>query len=520
MAQTTRSTALAPGRAVLRGKLSRTRTRIRIDLRSAHLRLPVLQGIWPALAAISIGISLGALILVTTGVSSKWTLVLLMGVAALPVALLVKDVRKLLLVACVVDIPLGLDVALRDQEWHQGGPTGFLVSLMTAVIVVGYALWILERKPRPRFFPTITVPALLYLSMVVVSLFQASNLQLGLFGLFLQVQFFLIFFYLANHVRTWQDVRLIMRTAVLCLLVEAALMVVQYLTGTTVTIGPIASYAYDGTASAGVTGLRVGGTIGGANSAAAFLAPMLLLALVAYLSGGLANTGVILAAGSLGIVALIATASRTAWGSLALSTSLLMTQIVRTPTWKRAMAIVLIGGSVVGFLFGAQIAERMAAIATDTTRPELAYMARNIIQDYPLGVGENNYDQVMSDKYAHPNWIGHNLLPAHNKYLMVWAETGLQGLFAFVLMVLSAVWLAVRPLFKKDLPAPMRILLAGFLCALCGYAFHMITESFSSRANVQILWFLMAMIAALSRLALEPPSVEGRGALGGGHPEA
>ena len=488
-----------------------------IDLRLARSLQTTLKGIWPVLLAISIGAILGALTLATGGWSNKWTLILLLGVAAALVALVVKDMRRLLLIACVVDIPLGLDIALQDQEWHQGGPTGFLVSLMTVVIVVGYALWILERKPRLQFFPTITLPALLYLFVVVVSLFQARNLQLGLFGLFLQCQFFLMYLYLANHVITWEDARLIMITAVLCLLLEAALMVAQYYTDTALTIGAIATYSYDSAGSAGTTGPRVGGTIGSANSAAAYLAPMLLLAFAVYLTGGLANAGLILVASSLGIVALIATASRTAWGSLALSTSLFMTQVIQTPAVKRAIVILLIGGSLLGVLFGAQITERLAAITTDTTRPELAYMAHNIIHDHPLGVGENNYDQVMSDKYAHPNWIGHTLSPVHNKYLLVWADTGLQGLIAFVLMLLSAAWLAVRRLFTRGLPTRMRILLGGFLCALCGYAFHMSTEGFSSRANVQILWFLMAMIAALSRLALEHPPTEERGALPARH---
>jgi O-antigen ligase len=262
-----------------------------------------------------------------------------------------------------------------------------------------------------------------------------------------------------------------------------------------------------------VTGPRVGGTIGNANSAACYLAFALLLALATYLSGGLVNTGLIAVAGSLGIIALIATASRTAWASLALSTSLLLTLAIQTPAGKRAIAILLVGGLAVSVLCGTQVTKRLATVTTDTSRQELAFMALNIIRDYPLGVGENNYDQVLSDKYAHPNWIGHSLLPVHNKYLRVWTDTGPQGLIAFALMVLSTAWLGVRRLFTKGPPMRLRILLGGFLCALCGYAFHMNTEAFSSRPNGQILWFLMAMIAALSRMALKQAPARDSGAL-------
>jgi O-antigen ligase len=329
-----------------------------------------------------------------------------------------------------------------------------------------------------------------------------------------------MYFYLANHVTTWEDVRLIMVTVVLCLLFEAAFMVLQYYTGTTLAIGGIASYSWDGTLSAGATGPRVGGTMGTPNSAASYLAAALVLTLATYFSGGLANAGLIVSAGSLGMIALIATASRSAWGSLVLSISLLMTQVILTPTGRRAIAIVLVAGSLVGLLFGAQIARRLASVTSDTSRQELAYMAHNIIDDYPLGIGENNYDQVMSDKYAHPNWVGRNLLPVHNKYLLVWSETGLHGLIAFALMLLATAWLAVRRLFIRGLPAPIRILLGGFLAALCGYAFHMNSEAFSSRATNQLLWFLIAMIAALGRLALQQAPAEERGALLAGRREA
>jgi O-antigen ligase len=474
-----------------------------------------LQGIPSPLLAVLVGVAMGGVALIANSASSKWTVAILFTMVVPLAALVVKDIRKLLLIAFVVDMPLGLDIALQDQEWHSGGPTGYMISLMTIALIAGYAIWIMERKPKPRFFAGVTLPILLYLLMIVLSLFQTHNLQLSLFGLFLQCQFFLMYFYMANHIRTWDDVKLVMVATAICLLLEAALMLVQYFAGASFTAGAITSYVVDGSASAGATGPRVGGTIGSPNSAAAYLAPMLVITLSAYLSGKLVETKLALLACALGTVALIATATRTAWGSLILGVFLLFLQVMRTEAARKAIGILLIGGLAVGLLFGGQISERMAAVATDHTRPELATMARNIIKAFPMGIGENNYDQVMSDKYAHPNWVGHTHYPVHNKYLLVWAETGLQGLVAFAFVLLATAWYTRRWLFRTGQQPKFTILGAGFLSALAGYAFHMNTEGFSSRPNVQILWFLVGMITALTQLIQNMPAAEQQRALAG-----
>ena len=464
-----------------------------------------IQRITPVLLAVLVGGGLGALAIVARNASTKWAGVIIIAVAAPSVALLVNDIRKLVLIALVVDIPLGIDIAIGDLEWHQGGPTGYIVSLMIIALGVGYALWIMERRPKVRFFPDVTVPALLYLSMIVLSLYQAQRLQLSLFGLFLNCQFVLMYFYMVNHVKTWADIRLIMITLVICLLLESALMVAQYFTGATLDIGIISSRSFDGSTSAGATGSRVGGTIGGPNSAAVYLAPTLVITFGAYLAGKLVDKRLALPAFSLGVIALVVTASRSGWGSLCIGMLILLAWAVRTDAGKKAIVLLLLGGLLLGIFFGGQIQKRLEAAKTDHTRPELAAMAYNIMRDYPWGVGENNYDQVMSDKYAHPNWVGHTLYPVHNKYLLVWTETGPQGLIAFSLVLIAAAWQARRWLFRfrTGIAPHLLILAVSLLGAFAGYAFHMTTEGFASRSNVQILWFIIAMMVAVNRLIAE-----------------
>jgi O-antigen ligase len=460
---------------------------------------PPANKIKPLLLAALGGVALGGVVIIAAQASGKWMMVTVLAVATLVIAMLVKDVRKLVLVAIAADIPLGLDIAIQDQAGHQGGPTGYIVSLVTVALVVGYAIWIVEREPKLHFFAGVTVPALLFLFMNVVSLFQSVNLQLSLFGLFLNCQLFLMYFYLANHMRSWQDVRLVLTAVAIGLLLEAAIMCLQYFTGASLTIGAIGTHAWESATSPGFAGPRVAGTIGTPNSAAAYLVFALLLAFSAHL-GGMVKHQLALLACLLGIVALFATGSRSAWGSLVLAVLVLLSLGIRTKTGKNALLIILVGALLVGGLFGQQIWTRIKTATTDHTRSELAFMAYNIIRAFPLGVGENNYDQVMSDKYAHPNWVGHHLLPVHNKYLLVWAETGIQGLAAFVLLLLATAWQARQWLFRPNLPSHLLFPLAGVLAAFLGYAFHMMTEGFASRANTEILWFLMAMMVAMNQL--------------------
>jgi O-antigen ligase len=441
---------------------------------------------------------MGLLAFVASDLPIKWVIVILIAVAAPMVVLFVRNLRKLILVVLVVDIPLGIDIALRDQEWHQGGPTGYIISLMTFGLLVGYGLWALERKHRMRFFPGVIVPAFIYLGTIILSMFQSSNLELSLFGAFLNLQFILFCLYLANQIRTWEDLRVIMLTATILLLLESMYMLLQYYFGVSWNLGFLPGKVVSG--SAGVTSIRVGGTIGTPNSAAIYLATMMVLALGAYASGKLLDAKLTYIVLGFSAIALIITMTRTAWGAVALMGVMLIPWLWRTAAGKNLFPILAVMGVVLLLVFGSQIIARAEAITTDTTRSELAYMAFNIIRTHPLGVGENNYDQVMSDRYAHPNWVGHVHYPVHNKYLLVWAENGIFGLIAFLILFISAIWQAGRYAFKKDLEPEIAIIPASFLAALMGYALHMAFEGFSSRPNLQILWFVFALIMAVNHL--------------------
>ncbi|MDH4136999.1 MAG: hypothetical protein OEW09_09850, partial [Anaerolineae bacterium] len=237
-----------------------------------------------AVSPIVVGLALGAVLVYTRQLPSRWAGLVILATMAPTVALLINDLRKLLLIALVVNIVLGLDISLAETPGHIGAPSGFIVSLMTMALAAGYALWIANRpvsgKSKILTHKDITIPAVLYMFALLISAFQAVNVRLSITQLFMEAQFFLLYFYVINHIRNWDSVRLIFSTVAGCLLFESVIMLLQHFTGFTFSALSIASR----TTGSHIGIARTGGTIGGANGAATILAAFLVMTFAAYLA--------------------------------------------------------------------------------------------------------------------------------------------------------------------------------------------------------------------------------------------
>jgi O-antigen ligase len=88
----------------------------------------------------------------------------------------------------------------------------------------------------------------------------------------------------------------------------------------------------------------------------------------------------------------------------------------------------------VAALFGHTVIRRITGDdeGSAATRVTLSELAFSMIEDHPIrGVGANN-SPLMIKEYVTID-MGETWLNAiHNKYLLVWAETGIGGLLAFV----------------------------------------------------------------------------------------
>jgi O-antigen ligase len=454
-----------------------------------------------------IGLGLGVLSVVALSLPPKWSGALVLAVIAPVVVLLVRDLKKLVLVAIIVTMPSGFDVSILNRTEHQGGPGGYVVSLLTFALIAGYVMWITERpKTSVRSFKPMTFPLLAFILLALISVFQSVDSTYSLAALFLLIQAFLMYFYIVNHVTTWDDFRLIINVIAACLALEGVLMALQYFTGLSLSFAGVSSHSlYD--ASESVSGIRVGGTFGSSNGASIWLTSALAITMGAYLLYShlkLRGRHLLLLAFLLGTVGLLVTFSRSGWISFALAMLILGALAIKRDIATTSLILMVLIAFVIGGLSSDLIVRRFTGDDQGSAAGRRIYaeMAFKMIDDHPLGVGINNFDErkmryLPVELFGQPSkWV----YVVHNHYLLVWAEMGLQGLVALVVVLLAAIAHGISGMVRQTDPRGYMIS-TSLLAALIGYSLHMASDIFSWPETVLLLWLVIALITAANNLS-------------------
>jgi len=211
----------------------------------------------------------------------------------------------------------------------------------------------------------------------------------------------------------------------------------------------------------------------------------------------------------LGLLALIFTFSRAAWVSFAVA-GLVFTLIALRRKWLQwqyfILSIVVL--SLLLFFFRESVLPRLLGDdgGAAAARMPLNIIALNMIKSHPwIGVGINNFMAVVQDYLTHETqraWLA----SAHNKYLLVWSETGTIGIIMFIwffLAITREIWQCYKSdhiLFSK--------LGAALLAGLCGFAVHMMASPFRSRSELLLLWLIAAISISMSQLSRHPSSIK------------
>lgn len=194
--------------------------------------------------------------------------------------------------------------------------------------------------------------------------------------------------------------------------------------------------------------------------------------------------------------------------------TLLLLSIARRPTPRKSM---IVGLGMVALAAATPLAfsslqQRfdLAPISSDyDERAAFERAARMIISDHPMGVGSNQYVVVAntegySDRAGVVWNFGSRSANVHNAYLLVWAETGLLGLVAFVLLLLTPIRIAFRTAWqnRKD---PRGDLMLGIGVCLVVVVIHCFYEWIFVVYPVQVLFAIdTGIVAGLARkIALE-----------------
>jgi O-antigen ligase len=340
---------------------------------------------------------------------------------------------------------------------------------------------------------TENVPLLLYLAFTCLSAIFAVDTIGALFQIFFLAQVFVLYVYLSSTINSRGDILFIMVVLMGTMLIEGGISVAQRFLGLEINVAGIITVNNAG---------RMAGTLGSPNTAAGYfsllLAPSISLILakterwVKYLAA---------AASFFGVIGLALTISR--GGILAFAISLVILGLMiwvrgRIAPWTAffvlfiATAILTFGGFTLDQFIGIR---ENAALA----RIPLMEIAWRMIVDHPfLGVGANNY--VMNIRnYLVPE-IGQGFLyVVHNKFLLVWAETGLGGILSFIGFLGLTIWRGWKT-WTRDIPV-VSYLALGFAAAIAGQMTHMMVEIFDARSEIQALWIAAALLAAMERLS-------------------
>ncbi|MGB9512394.1 MAG: O-antigen ligase family protein, partial [Candidatus Acidiferrum sp.] len=453
--------------------------------------------------------------LCTTAIS--WSIATL----SLPLVVLAsRRVRRVLLATVVLNIPLRVEkhFFIRQDAGDLGSLGGLQISLTNIALTVLYVAWLLRiviqsrsSAPQRRSLSKVTFPAVLLLVFYALSLFIARDVGLGVFEVCSVLELFFLYLYISKTTNAREDVLFIVRLLLIGLLIQSLLMLAQVggLIGDIQFFGLKARSEFPGVAG----DLRISGTIGAPNAAAAYLAMMMAVALGVLLANVrladkyLAGIGLAMAT-----VPLIFTLSRGGWLSFLVGLAAIMIFGRRRVPWKSVGVLTVILLLLV-IPFSGIIAERLSGDdnGSAASRIPLNHLAAVMIADHPLsGAGANNFAVAMEPYLAH-NFSGDFLYTVHNTYLLIWAETGIGGLIAFIWLLIAIVRQGYRCWSLRDpLCAPLAL---GCAAAVMVFMVQINFEPTRSRAESHLIWLFAGLITAMIRMSVGPPAVPQAGAM-------
>jgi O-antigen ligase len=168
-------------------------------------------------------------------------------------------------------------------------------------------------------------------------------------------------------------------------------------------------------------------------------------------------------------------------------------------------------GAVIGILlsvfFFTPIYQRIFGddAGASASRAPMNQVAFQIIKDHPVfGAGANNYYFIQRQYLG----LNSNVVRyvVHNKYLLVWSETGILGLLFFVLFLISTIRQGFKiSRFEDHLLSPLAL---GFTAAIAGQMVHMFFDIFNNRPQTQLLWLVSGFLVIISFMRRSDKDIE------------
>jgi O-antigen ligase len=317
----------------------------------------------------------------------------------------------------------------------------------------------------------------------------------------------MFYFYLANRLQGGADIRFLLAVLAVSLFTQALIVIALWVvsggvTNASFSIGPVQMMIFDDG--------RPCGTLFSPVLAGSFLAMLILPSTaLAMVTTDRARRRLCYGIVLVGIVGMGLTQTRGAILGLFLGGTVFVTQLLRwdmLPLRKVVWCVFVL--TVIGAWPAWQLVQRRVIAGDEgsaASRIHLAKMAGQSIAERPiLGVGAGNCHLAMLQVAGQSPYRSEWFYTVHNKYLLVWTETGLVGLtllLSFVVDTLRRSWLAVK---FGDRMVGLAALALG--ASVIGHLFHMALDVFNSRPQVQFLWTCAGIVAAAHRIAAGGPA--------------
>jgi O-antigen ligase len=457
----------------------------------------------------------GIIVLVTTQMSLKYAALALMTITGAAGLLAIGQIRRPFLALIAFTLPFHVDTFfMLFPRYHQGGAVGLRISSVDLILALLYFLWLAEmssgRHTRIKLFPTVTIPALVFIILGSISSLFAVEPTLTGFQIFELLKCFLLYLYVANHVQDEADLGWVLAGLMAAMLFQGSLGLYQG-----VTQGGRLGLTFLGEqnlsalpADADVVPERAAGTFIHSNAYAMYLGiSWPVIAALYFITSHRFLKPIAGVVAMVGLGGIIYSFSRGAWLGSLLAISLLVLFGLK----KKSVHPVHVGIGVLGFLIAILVANIVLdGIITnrlrgdsdsDASRITVMKGAVVVITNRPVfGSGLNNYIHTMrvydpKRIYAH----GGQLIIVHNVFLLLAAETGLIGLGAF-LWLLAALGRRGLTFIKSREADLLAGLTAGLLVSEVYLIWHNMVDM-GLVADTQLLalfWFQAGLLVAVT----------------------
>ena len=420
--------------------------------------------------------------------------------------LLRKDVKGFLLFTGIVALPFRTTYSLREGAGgaYQGWVNGVYLTLsdVSFILLFMYLLFTSWGKKSPS---RLILPITFLIGASALSGVNSQWRSMTLFQIVMLAQVvFLYYFVFVRSIKTEKDIYSVVWFLTLSVLFQGILANMQFFTG----------HAFDYT-STGMAKLeletvssdmglfRVIGTVGRPNAFAAYLVPLLILNL-SLLMGTDRDRKLRWLSVIVGSMAVIFTFSRGGWVSYVFSAFLLFIVLARRKLVSpRVVAGVALTSLIIMLAFHGQIETRIFGDDHNAAQSRIPLMklAFNMIGEHPVaGVGANTFRSVVRQYATTPDLQRIYLQQVHNQFLLVFAETGIFGLAAFLWLMITILKQGASCLRQKD-NRFLSSLVIGLRLAVVASIIHMMVDIYNSYILLGNLFILAGLLTAAENLA-------------------